>query len=256
MTVAQRDFPIQLFDVVPSTNDTILEAGAGEAPEGTTHIAREQTKGRGRGERVWWSPAGAGLWMSTLLRPEGRRSAWGGISLLAGVAARRALVKLGVGDVRVFWPNDLRAGGRKLGGILGEVRSRGSRSWIALGMGINIDLGTTEVEAVMPASLRGRITSLVEAGPAATTDPVTIARAILNELWPLYTRFLAGGTVAHLVAQEVTLPDREVEILSPGAAVHKGTVRGLAANGELLVRGRDGNVETVVAGEIRYDSGG
>lgn len=246
-------FSIQVFETVTSTNDTVLQAGADGAPEGTTHLALAQTKGRGRSHRVWWSPGGAGLWMSTLLRPTGRRAVWGGISLLAGAAAQQALTKLDVRNVEVFWPNDLMVRSRKLGGILSEVRSRGDRSWIALGIGINIDLTSPEVISAMPEELRGRITSMVAAGPPTTTDPVAIAHAVLKEFWPLYRRFLAGDPIADLVGEDLACPGTKVEIL--GSRPRTATVLGLGAAGELLVRDGDGKVESLVAGEVRYEPG-
>src|SRR2546428_10451896 len=89
-------FQIEVFDVLTSTNDSILQAGERGAPEGTTHISRSQTKGRGRGDHSWWSPPGAGLWMSTLLSPSRRREEWGGVSPVAGGGGRVGLLAVGV----------------------------------------------------------------------------------------------------------------------------------------------------------------
>ena len=105
-----RRLRFQTFQVTRSTNDTILELGETDTPEGTTHIARAQSQGRGRSGHTWSSPADAGLWMSTLLRPTRARSSWAGISLLGGVAVREALVELGVPDIELYWPNDLQVG--------------------------------------------------------------------------------------------------------------------------------------------------
>ncbi|HVR74143.1 MAG TPA: biotin--[acetyl-CoA-carboxylase] ligase [Planctomycetota bacterium] len=250
-----RDFSIEVFDVLGSTNDGILEAGRTDRPEGTTYIALSQSRGRGRGSHVWWSPPGAGLWMSTLLRPSTRPSQWGGISLLAGTAVRDALVSLGVPGVRLYWPNDLQAGRRKIGGILGEVRSQGPRAWIALGIGVNIDFTPAHVRAAMPADIGAIATSMTECGHPTTTDPVAIARTILETLWPLYERFQAGEPLSSLVESGLAHVGSEVEVRAPAGAPWRGRVEGLGSGGELLVRplAPEGAVVPITGGEVVYD---
>lgn len=248
-----RPFPIEVFESLSSTNDSILAAGSGDAPEGTTHLALVQTRGRGRGDHTWWSPRGAGLWMSTLLRPPSSSAHWGGISLLAGKAVKSAVEKLGVKDIDLYWPNDLQVGRRKLGGILGEVRSRGQRAWVALGIGLNIDLTSPQVRRSMPAELTGLAICLEEAGPPRTRDPVEIAQVILNELWPLYERFTGGTAVTELVGSALAHAGRTVEIQIPGESRWRGRVSGLTAEGALLVlpEGRERAVP-ILGGEVIY----
>jgi BirA family biotin operon repressor/biotin-[acetyl-CoA-carboxylase] ligase len=66
---------IRVYDLVISTNDLLWELADRGAEEGTVVFAEEQTRGRGRLGRSWWSPRGKGLWMSVLLRPPLRESA-------------------------------------------------------------------------------------------------------------------------------------------------------------------------------------
>jgi BirA family biotin operon repressor/biotin-[acetyl-CoA-carboxylase] ligase len=265
--LAKQRFPIQVFDVLPSTNDSILEAGETDAPEGTTYIARTQSRGRGRCDHAWWSPPGAGLWMSTLLRPSRGRAHWGGISLVAGVAVRDAIEAVGVAGVRLYWPNDLEVGRRKIGGILGEVRERGRRAWIALGIGINIDFGPPHVRASMPPEIERIAISLAEAGQPATTDPLVLAEVILARFWPLYGRFQEGDSVPSIVGNGLAHAGRTVEVKVPGNPSWRGRVEGLGANGELLVRplgcpgkaahggAAHGGVIAVTGGEVVYEEG-
>ena len=235
MVPSSRLLKIEVFDVVPSTNDTILEAGENGLPEGTTHIARSQTGGRGRGGHTWWSPPGAGLWMSTLLRPARHQRFWGGISLLAGKAVQMALEELGIPRVDLYWPNDLKVGRRKIGGILGEARSHG-RAWLALGIGVNIDFSAEELRKAMPAEILGLATSMVECGKPATTDPESIARVILKEFWPLYDAFERGEELPAVIGTRLGHIGREVEIRIAGSLPWRGEVEGIGAEGELLVR--------------------
>ena len=98
-----------------STNDDVARAARTGAPEGYTVIAAQQTAGRGRRGASWHSPAGAGLYLSTLLRPENWKSlrldsaspAASLVTLMAGVAVVSALRDIGASAVELKWPNDV-----------------------------------------------------------------------------------------------------------------------------------------------------
>jgi BirA family biotin operon repressor/biotin-[acetyl-CoA-carboxylase] ligase len=103
---------------VESTSSVLRElAESGEAP-GTIVIADEQTGGRGRAGRSWYSPAGLGLWMSVLHESSLPPERLAPLSIAAAVSVAGALGDETGLDVRVKWPNDLLVGGRKLGGFL------------------------------------------------------------------------------------------------------------------------------------------
>lgn len=245
--------PIEVYEVLTSTLDSIHQAAAGGAPQWTTHIANEQTRGRGQKDRPWWSPSGAGLWMSTLLRPCCDRKTWGGISLLAGSAAQKALSGLGVGDVELRWPNDLYAESRKLGGILAESKDPASGAWISLGIGINIDLQSGNLRSRAPAKLRERIICLTEAGPPLQQRPEKIAMAILRELRPLYERFQGGEPTREIVSENLDAAGRQVRIEQSGRPLLRGITRGLGKHGELMVEDAAGVVHEIVAGNVSWD---
>ena len=244
-------FPIVEFDVVDSTNDGILIEGENGAPEGTTHIARMQTRGRGRCERSWWSAPGSSLLMSTLLRPSRSRSDWGGISLIAGAAVRDALQGLGYEAIELFWPNDLQAKGRKLGGILCEARSRGDLAWIALGIGIDLDLASTPIRSAIPEAIRPLAISLAELAGDGVPRARDLAARILESFAPLYARFNAGEDPPSIVGDRLAHAGREVEVRVPGTRPWSGTVLGLGKNGELLVvPAGKGAAVAVIGGEV------
>jgi len=127
---------VRVLDTCPSTNSYLLEhASALRLP--CLVAAKEQTAGRGRRGRRWHSARGAGVAFSIgrVMRRPARELA--GISLVAGVAVAKALRDLGASQARLKWPNDVVAGGAKLGGILVETR-RQSADWLAVvGIGIN-----------------------------------------------------------------------------------------------------------------------
>ena len=246
--------PIELFEVLTSTLDSIHQAAAEGAPQWTTHIALEQTRGRGQKSRSWWSPPGAGLWMSTLLRPECNRKTWGGIALVAGTAVKSALTGLGVDSVELRWPNDLYSKGRKLGGILAESKDPAAGSWVSLGIGVNIDLLEPGLESRMPTELRNQVICLSEAGPVKEKDPEKIALTILRELKPLYSRFQQGELLSGILGENLDVSGRRVRVELPGRPLLQGSVCGLGEHGELLVEDAAGKTHEIVAGAVSWDS--
>src|SRR2546425_12930263 len=133
-----------------STNAVLLAEGRPDV----LLVAEEQTAGRGRRGRRWYSPPGAGVTfsLSAVIRRPARELA--GLSLVAGVAAAPALRALGVAQAALKWPNDGVVGGAKLGGILVETRG----SLAVIGIGINC-----RRDATLDARLRP---------PVAALDPV------------------------------------------------------------------------------------
>ena len=99
---------------VDSTNAELLRRGAAQ-PDLAVLLADAQSAGRGRRGRHWQSPPGANLYASLYWRHRREAQALGGLSVVVGLACAEALQALGIAAVRVKWPNDLIAQGRKLG---------------------------------------------------------------------------------------------------------------------------------------------
>ena len=120
---------VRVVERCTSTNDLALKSASP-----VLIAAEEQTAGRGRRGRRWHSAPGAGVTFSFARRINRPVREFPALSLVAGVAAARALHALGVHGARLKWPNDLVVGGAKLGGILVESRSNGTA---VIGIGIN-----------------------------------------------------------------------------------------------------------------------
>ena len=105
-------------------------------------FAEFQTKGRGRGENMWFSPYGSGICFSINgFLPY--KSSPLGLSIYCGIAIVGILRELGFEDVSLKWPNDLLHNGKKLGGILTELTSQHAENYaFNIGIGINYDLGS------------------------------------------------------------------------------------------------------------------
>lgn len=135
---------LQTLKTTGSTNDDVaaLMRGVREPLAGAiVCIAEEQTSGRGRRGREWFSPLGRNFYGSIgWIFAEGL-PALEGLSLAVGVALARALRLYGVAGVQLKWPNDLEVNGAKLGGVLIEVQAEAGGSCQAIiGIGLNIAL--------------------------------------------------------------------------------------------------------------------
>src|SRR5918994_2008411 len=137
------------FESLPSTNTELARQASESAGEGLSIVAEEQTAGRGRLQRAWSSPRGAGLYFSILLRPTIPQDQWPLITFMAALAVGDALHEASGVHTDIKWPNDLLSGERKICGILAEGIDTPSGRAVILGIGINL------TPAAFPAELTG-----------------------------------------------------------------------------------------------------
>ena len=130
---------LHFYASIGSTNDRAKELAQGGAPEGTLVVADEQTAGRGRAGRSWFSPAGAGLAFSVVLRPAASRpEAIGVWTALGALATRAALLRLGTSPT-IKWPNDVLLKRGKVAGVLAEaVWEDNAVTSVVIGIGGNV----------------------------------------------------------------------------------------------------------------------
>lgn len=126
------------FETLPSTNLEAARRAIEGAAEGLCVVAREQTAGRGRLQRLWVSPKDAGLYFSIVLRPQFAQNAWSLLTLMAAVAVNDALGEACSLETDIKWPNDILANDRKLCGILAETIDTPLGRVVVVGIGINL----------------------------------------------------------------------------------------------------------------------
>jgi BirA family transcriptional regulator, biotin operon repressor / biotin---[acetyl-CoA-carboxylase] ligase len=233
------------FDSLDSTNTEAARQARLGAPEGLCIVAREQTAGRGRQERVWISPAGAGLYCSTILRPRLPFRIWPLLTLAAALAVHDTL--LAVYDLRtdIKWPNDILAGERKLCGILAEtVEAERGRACV-LGIGINLS------DKAFPSELRETAIS-VEALAGQAPDAENLLEALLRALALRYLTLQQadgpGQTIKAWTERSSYAEGRGVRVLLAGETF-EGTTRGLEPDGALRVE-TNGEIRIIRAGDI------
>lgn len=232
---------IQWFDTIDSTNSYAKQLAAAGAPEGTVILAGHQTGGRGRLGRSFSSPAGMGIYLSVILRPNCLPEELMHLTCAAGVAAAQA-----VGDAAgIKWTNDLVIGKRKLGGILTELSvdpNTRKVEWAVIGIGINCCQKPDD----FPSEIRDIACSLSmkrEEIPQLAAKLITQLSAMNQALFSQ-----KAAIMAQFRSRCVTI-GQEISLLR-GDDVRHGIALNVADDGSLTVRFRDGKVENVASGEV------
>ncbi|CAN5724436.1 N/A [soil metagenome] len=240
---------ILYFSEIGSTNDEAARLAEEGAPEGTTVVAAAQTAGRGRFGRTWFSPPGAGLYVSVVLRDV--RAAplltlAGGVAVAEGIRAATAL------PVEIKWPNDIVLDSgpgrrRKVAGILAEASTSVDRlQHLVLGIGINVR------ESAYPAGIADRATSL-EGELGREVDPGSVLAECLAALATRLGDLAAGDSGAVLSRWIELAPSASgsrVEWNTAGG-LRTGVTAGIAADGALVVRTRE-DAEHIRSGPVRW----
>jgi len=124
-TIGRR---VEFREETGSTNTEALRLALEGTPEGTVVLADAQSEGRGRLDRAWESPPSKNLYLSVVLRPDIPAASSSLIPLMTGVAVADVVSQYCPGRVSLKWPNDVLVGGRKICGVLTEMRTRGTAS--------------------------------------------------------------------------------------------------------------------------------
>ena len=242
-----RELRPEVYASVGSTN-TLLKARAeqGEA-SGLVLIAGEQTAGRGRLGRSFYSPPGCGLYMSVLYRPVSPVTDAVRITACAAVAAAETIEELSGNAAQIKWVNDVLIGGKKVCGILTEASLDGGSGrfrHLIVGIGVN----TAAPAGNYPDELRG------VAGPAFGPAPIPqlrcrLAAGILDRLTD-YMEDLPGKDPFEAYRARSIVLGRPVTLLSPGRDPVRAEVLGLERDYSLRVRLGDGTERIVRSGEV------
>ncbi len=229
-----------------STNNAALAMAAKGAGHGTVVLAEEQTAGRGRFGRAWFSERGNGIYVSIILRPPLAPAAAPMMTLMAAVATHQSLSTTTGLPVDIRWPNDVLVNGKKVCGILTEMNAEVDRLHaVVIGIGINVN------HSEMPEELSGIATSLsIEGGKTYSRSHLLVT--LLKELERKYHLLLDEGSAAiarRWTAASTFAEGRRVRVRT-GSREFVATTAGLEPSGALRVLCEDGQEEAMVSGEI------
>lgn len=239
---------ILYFDTIDSTNTHAKTLAAAGAPHGTVLIADTQTGGRGRMGRSFHSPAGTGIYLSVILRPNCPPAELMHLTCAAGCAMCDAVEKTAGSRPGIKWINDLVWKTRKLGGILAELSvdpKTGLISYAVVGIGINCGQNTRD----FPPEIQDIATSL-SIITGNTVDRSQLAAAMIEALFTMNESLLTKkeSIMAQYRTDCVTL-GKEV-CVHRFEEVRHGTAVDVDTDGGLVVQFADGHRENVSAGEV------
>ena len=230
------DFDVFCYDLIDSTNTEARRyaLSGGSAP--AVFIAKEQSSGRGRMGRSFYSPKATGLYLSVLLDVESDDAVR--LTTSAAVAARRAVLKAANTELEIKWVNDLYLFGKKVAGILAESIFVDGRRLAVLGIGINLctDFRSTELEGI--------------AGSVNAPEDIRIplASALIFELYSVLFKESPTDIINEyrknscVIGKPIVFTENGNEFL--GKAVD------ITEQGHLCVLLDDGNEKTLSSGEI------
>lgn len=241
---------VRYFDSIGSTNNEALAWSTSGAKDLSLVIADEQTAGRGRLDRRWFTPKGAALAVSLILRPTAAEKPH--LTRIVGLAALAVADSLRTRGLvsQIKWPNDILLNGRKVAGILVEaVWSGEDVDGLVIGIGLNLlkDAVPSTDQLFFPA------TSLEESlGPAIQHEKVL--RDILAGLIALRPHL---GSDSFITSWEKALAFRgeQVQVEQGDGSFVSGKLLGLEADGSLRLSAQEGKSITVRFGDVRLRPG-
>ena len=238
------------FDSLPSTNLEAARRAREGAPEGLCIVASEQTAGRGRLGRQWLSPRNAGLYSSTLLRPQFEQNLWPVITLMSAVVVHEALLAACGLQTDIKWPNDILHDEKKLCGILAETVETPTGRAVIVGIGINL------TENSFPPELIATATSVSAATgrPAALEQVLTKVQECFVDWYQLLNRPQGAADIAAAWTQRSSYAEGKEIVIKDGDTEFQGTTRGLTREGALRVETEAGEVRIVRAGDVSLRS--
>lgn len=229
---------------VRSTMDVARELARQGAPEGTLVVAEEQTGGRGRRGRVWFSPRG-GLWFSLILRPPVSPALTPSLPLYLSLAVAKAITAVVGTPAQLKWPNDILLEGKKAGGILVELSAEAEVVSVAVaGIGLNVNLTS------FPPELGTAVTSLQNV-TGREIDRGKLLAACLKFIEENYPLWCATGFTPFREEYKarLTLLGTEVTVHSRNGAVH-GRAVDVDGDGRLVLLLPQGEKRFLAGGEV------
>ena len=227
-----------------STNNDVKRLAKAGGMDGTVVIAGCQTAGRGRRGRGWVSPAGEGIFMTLILRPQAHPSHVARLSLQTALAVARAITRVCEVDARIKWPNDIVCGGKKVCGMLLEMNAdEQSVHDVVAGIGINVHQTAFEGEIAKTASSLDLLTG-------RRICRADVVRAFLEEYEAVDELARQGGEALMAVYRRhsATLGQRVQVISATGSFT--GTAKAVTDSGSLIVLDDDGREREVLAADV------
>ena len=228
-----------------STNTELQQRAQQGAPSGTVVVTDEQTAGRGRLGRTWFSSPDYSLTFSLLWKLSGN-TGFSGLSLAVGVAIAQALEDLGISGVGLKWPNDIWLNGRKIGGVLIELQLGPTQAAAIIGIGLNLQRHPDWDTLVDQA-----LSAVAESGVVVSREAVLAA--VLRRMVAVLDVFTEEGFAPRIRADWANfnaLKGFAVRAEPRNGEHITGVCLGVAADGALELQGENGEAVLVTVGDV------
>lgn len=235
--------PLSYKEETDSTNLDIVRLAEANAPHGTVALTERQSAGRGRKGRSWTSPAGENLYFSLLLRPGFPVEKASMVTLVMALAVAKALEAERF-EPFIKWPNDIVLSGKKVCGILTELRMDQGGYYIIVGVGINVN------QQKFPEEIKASATSLLlEKGELSREVLFAKILAAFEKYYEIFEDQKSFLPLKEVYEALLINKNKKVRVLDPKGE-YEGIAKGISESGELLVEKENGTVEHVYAGEV------
>ncbi len=235
---------VRYFAQTGSSNDAALAWASEGALDLSLIYADEQTMGRGRMGRRWFTPSGSALAFSLILRPDGRERENIGLFSGLGALALIAVLKKRAVTAQIKWPNDVLIKGRKIAGILVETVWMGAEAdSVVLGMGINV-----QPESVPPPEELNFPATCIQSEAPAPVERFDLLHDLLAELIAWRPK-LSSEVFLRAWEESLAFLGENVRV-TMGAEEITGRVVGLEADGRLRLDLGRGEIRGVGFGEV------
>lgn len=240
------EFDLELIPCTASTNALLRDRAAAGAPEGSVILANQQTQGRGRLGREFYSPPDTGIYLSLLLRPRGMEPSKAvKLTTMAAVAACDAIEKVSGKEASIKWVNDIYLNEKKVCGILTEASyslESGSLDYVILGIGFNV----YPPAGGFPSELAGIADSILK----VQTDQGKnrLAASFLRRFLEIYQGTAERDYAAVYRAKSMVI-GQPIRVISP-AGTRNAYALDVDRDCRLIVRWEDGTVESLSSAEV------
>ena len=238
---------IKYYKQVKSTNET-AKLLAESSLDGTLVLSEIQSGGKGRLGRIWASPKG-GIWMTLILKPDIDPIYANKITQIAAAALINVFNSYNI-ETKIKWPNDIYLNGKKLCGILTEMKCDMDRiHYIILGIGINVNLNPSDFNS----EIKNKATSLKLEFNKTFNRSLLVAN-FLTEFEKLYLPFVSENNfkeVVKICKENSIILDKDAFWIRGNEKIKVHCI-GLNDDGALIVKDENNKLHDVISGEITF----
>ena len=229
---------LEVFAEIESTNSYLLGQACPLAGRFRVALTENQTAGRGRMDRSWYSPPSTGLCMSMAYTFRSLPENIPSLSLAIGIGIAQALGRFAVHDVSVKWPNDIVARGGKLGGVLSEISPlHAAGVTVVVGIGLNLDFENSDTEVDITNRL-GRVVDLASCCDELPSR-TAVSAALIESLFDTIVRFETDGfSPFHELWQGYDWLRGQEVVIETAAGHGEGVVEGVDPDGALVLNAK------------------